>query len=136
MSGIKRETIIRVILGICMIFVSIGMIYGKSKAGNADEKGRTYIEESEKTAKQKKTEKKAAEKKAAKKEKEERLKDKKSDKVADSKEEAGTEDTVTISAGSIEELLSKIETYNFNTRSDSVQTADERQVGQNFDFRG
>lgn len=48
MSGIKRETIIRVILGICMIFVSIGMIYGKSKAGNADEKGRTYIEESEK----------------------------------------------------------------------------------------
>ena len=75
-------------------------------------------------------------KKAAKKEKEERLKDKKSDKVADSKEEAGTEDTVTISAGSIEELLSKIETYNFNTRSDSVQTADERQVGQNFDFRG
>ena len=57
MSGIKRETIIRVILGICMIFVSIGMIYGKSKAGNADEKGRTYIEESEKTAKQKNTEK-------------------------------------------------------------------------------
>ena len=57
MSGIKRETIIRVILGICMIFVSIGMIYGKSKAGNADEKGRTYIEESEKTAKQKKAEK-------------------------------------------------------------------------------
>ena len=81
-------------------------------------------------------EKKAAEKKAAKKEKEERLKDKKSDKVADSKEEADTEDTVTISAGSIEELLSKIETYNFNTRSDSVQTAGERQVGQNFDFRG
>lgn len=80
--------------------------------------------------------KKAAEKKAAKKEKEERLKDKKSDKVADSKEEAGTEDTVTISAGSIEELLSKIETYNFNTRSDSVQTAGERQIGQNFDFRG
>ena len=76
------------------------------------------------------------EKKAAKKEKEERLKDKKSDKVADSKEEADTEDTVTISAGSIEELLSKIETYNFNTRSDSVQTAGERQVGQNFDFRG
>ena len=81
-------------------------------------------------------EKKAAEKKAAKKEKEERLKDKKSDKVSDSKEETGTEDTVTISAGSIEELLSKIETYNFNTRSDSVQTASERQVGQNFDFRG
>ena len=88
------------------------------KKSSADQKARI-----EKKAEQKKTEKKAAEKKATKKEKEERLKDKKSD-------------TVTISAGSIEELLSKIETYNFNTRSDSVQTAGERQVGQNFDFRG
>lgn len=88
------------------------------KKSSAEQKARI-----EKKAEQKKTEKKAAEKKAAKKEKEERLKDKKSD-------------TVTISAGSIEELLSKIETYNFNTRSDSVQTAGERQVGQNFDFRG
>lgn len=88
------------------------------KKSSAEQKARI-----EKKAEQKKTEKKAAEKKAAKKEKEERLKDKKSD-------------TVTISARSIEELLSKIETYNFNTRSDSVQTADERQVGQNFDFRG
>ena len=88
------------------------------KKSSAEQKARI-----EKKAEQKKTEKKAAEKKAVKKEKEERLKDKKSD-------------TVTISAGSIEELLSKIETYNFNTRSDSVQTADERQVGQNFDFRG
>ena len=88
------------------------------KKSSAEQKARI-----EKKAEQKKTEKKAAEKKAAKKEKEERLKDKKSDKVADSKD-------------SIEELLSKIETYNFNTRSDSVQTAGERQVGQNFDFRG
>lgn len=101
------------------------------KKSSAEQKARI-----EKKGEQKRAEKKATEKKAAKKEKEERLKDKKSDKVADSKEEAGTEDTVTISAGSIEELLSKIETYNFNTRSDSVQTASERQVGQNFDFRG
>ena len=101
------------------------------KKSSADQKARI-----EKKGEQKRAEKKAAEKKAAKKEKEERLKDKKSDKIADSKEEAGTEDTVTISAGSIEELLSKIETYNFNTRSDSVQTAGERQIGQNFDFRG
>ena len=57
MSGIKRETIIRVILGICMIVVSIGMIYGKSKAGNANGNDRTYIEESEKNAKHKKAEK-------------------------------------------------------------------------------
>ena len=101
------------------------------KKSSAEQKARI-----EKKAEQKKTEKKAAEKKAAKKEKEERLKDKKSDKVTDSKEEAGTEDTVTISAGSIEELLSKIEIYNFNTRSDSVQTQSEKQIGQNFDFRG
>ena len=101
------------------------------KKSSADQKARI-----EKKGEQKRAEKKAAEKKAAKKEKEERLKDKKSDKIADNKEETGTEDTVTISAGSIEELLSKIETYNFNTRSDSVQTAGERQIGQNFDFRG
>ena len=88
------------------------------KKSSADQKARI-----EKKGEQKRAEKKAAEKKAAKKEKEERLKDKKSD-------------TVTISAGSIEELLSKIETYNFNARSDSVQTAGERQIGQNFDFRG
>lgn len=88
------------------------------KKSSADQKARI-----EKKGEQKRAEKKAAEKKAAKKEKEERLKDKKSD-------------TVTISARSIEELLSKIETYNFNTRSDSVQTAGERQIGQNFDFRG
>ena len=106
------------------------------KKSSAEQKARIEKKAEQKKTEKKAAEKKAAEKKAAKKEKEERLKDKKSDKVADSKEEAGTEDTVTISAGSIEELLSKIETYNFNTRSDSVQTADERQVGQNFDFRG
>lgn len=106
------------------------------KKSSAEQKARIEKKAEQKKTEKKAAEKKAAEKKAAKKEKEERLKDKKSDKVADSKEEAGTEDTVTISAGSIEELLSKIETYNFNTRSDSVQTASERQVGQNFDFRG
>ena len=106
------------------------------KKSSAEQKARIEKKAEQKKTEKKAAEKKAAEKKAAKKEKEERLKDKKSDKVADSKEEAGTEDTVTISAGSIEELLSKIETYNFNTRSDSVQTAGERQVGQNFDFRG
>ena len=74
-------------------------------------------------------EKKAAEKKAAKKEKEEQLKEKRA-------ESDDTEETVTITANSIEELLSRIDTYNFNTRSDEVQTQSERQVGQNIDFRG
>ena len=89
------------------------------KKSSADQKARI----------EKKTEQKRAEKKATKKEKEERLKEKRT-------ENDDSEETVTITAGSIEELLSKIETYNFNTRSDSVQTASERQVGQNFDFRG
>ena len=94
------------------------------KKSSAEQKARI-----EKKAEQKKTEKKAAEKKAAKKEKEERLKEKR----AESDE---LEETVTITAGSIDELLSRIDTYNFNTRSDEVQTQGEKQIGQNFDFRG
>ena len=94
------------------------------KKSSAEQKTRI-----EKKAEQKKTEKKAAEKKAAKKEKEERLKEKRA-------ESDDTEETVTITAGSIDELLSKIDTYNFNTRSDEVQTQSEKQIGQNFDFRG
>ena len=102
------------------------------KKSSADQKTRI-----EKKGEQKRAEKKAAEKKAAKKEKEERLKGKSTEKTSDSKSEKVTDDdTVTISAGSIEELVSKIETYNFNLRSDSVQTKEEKQVGQNFDFRG
>lgn len=95
------------------------------KKSSAEQKARI-----EKKTEQKRAEKKAAEKKAAKKEKEERLKEKRTEDADD------TEDTVTISAGSIEELISKIEAYNFDTRSDSVQTQSERQVGQNIDFRG
>ena len=94
------------------------------KKSSAEQKARI-----EKKAEQKKTEKKAAEKKAAKKEKEEQLKEKRA-------ESDDTEETVTITANSIEELLSRIDTYNFNTRSDEVQTQSERQVGQNIDFRG
>ena len=117
---------------ICLLLVFLaaaGKLFGaylKYQKGDVSyEKLQEYVQEPEEE-----------ESPESKKEKEERLKDQQSDKVADSKEEAGTEDTVTISAGSIEELLSKIETYNFNTRSDSVQTAGERQIGQNFDFRG
>ena len=94
------------------------------KKSSADQKARI-----EKKGEQKRAEKKAAEKKAAKKEKEEQLKEKRA-------ESDDTEETVTITANSIEELLSRIDTYNFNTRSDEVQTQSERQVGQNIDFRG
>jgi hypothetical protein len=94
------------------------------KKSSAEQKARI-----EKKGEQKRAEKKAAEKKAAKKEKEEQLKEKRA-------ESDDTEETVTITANSIEELLSRIDTYNFNTRSDEVQTQSERQVGQNIDFRG
>jgi hypothetical protein len=94
------------------------------KKSSAEQKARI-----EKKAEQKRAEKKAAEKKAAKKEKEEQLKEKRA-------ESDDTEETVTITANSIEELLSRIDTYNFNTRSDEVRTQSERQVGQNIDFRG
>lgn len=74
-------------------------------------------------------EKKAAEKKAEKKEKEEKLQEsKKTDDIED-------EDTITITASSIEELIQKIKDYDFASRSDNVQTAEEQQVGQHIDYR-
>ena len=46
------------------------------------------------------------------------------------------EETVTITANSIEELMNKISDYTFAERSDSVQTDTEKMVGQHVDFRG
>ena len=46
------------------------------------------------------------------------------------------EETVTITANSIEELMNKISDYTFAERSDSVQTDIEKMVGQHVDFRG
>lgn len=46
------------------------------------------------------------------------------------------DDTITISAGSIEELIKKINDYTFSMKSDNVQTEAELQVGQHIDFRG
>lgn len=83
----------------------------------------------EKKAAEKKEAKKAAEKKAEKKEKEEKLKEsKQTDDIED-------EDTITITASSIEELIQKIKDYDFAGRSDNVQTAEEKQVGQHIDYR-
>lgn len=82
----------------------------------------------EKKAAEKKEAKKAEEKKAEKKEKQEKLKE--SQKATDS------EETVTISADSIEELIQKIKDYQFSARSDEVLTEEETKVGQHIDFRG
>lgn len=48
--------------------------------------------------------------------------------------EEDDEETVTLTASSPEELLKKIQDYRFEMRSDSVQTEEEKQVGQSVDY--
>lgn len=83
----------------------------------------------EKKAEQKKIEKKAEQKKAAKKEADERIKE-----ALESKDNEN--EVITIMADSFDSLIKKIEEYGFNERSNSVQTDEEKQIGQNIDFRG
>lgn len=85
----------------------------------------------EKSAAKKKAEKKAAEKKAEKKKEQERLEKTKDSKIDDSDDS----DTITITAGSMDELMKKIEEYTFYDRSDSVQTESEKMMGQHVDFK-
>lgn len=96
------------------------------KKSSADQKARL-----EKTAAKKKAEKKAAEKKAEKKKEQERLEKTKDSKIDDSDDS----DTITITAGSMDELMKKIEEYTFSDRSDSVQTESEKMMGQHVDFK-
>ena len=77
---------------------------------------------------EKREEKRLAEKKADKKEWEERLNEKRAANKA-AKDEV-------ITAGSIDELIQKIEEYNFNYRADTVQTEAEKYVGTTIDFKG
>lgn len=117
------------------------------KKSSADQKARI-----EKKAAASKAEKKAADKKAAAKQAEKRAAEKKAEKIAEkeageerikearnhrnNKPDFDDEDTVTISANSIEDLMKKLEEYNFNELSNSVMTESEKQIGQNIDFRG
>lgn len=75
--------------------------------------------------------KKAQEKKDAKAEQKERLEKNHKDgtKVSD-----GDEDTVTITASSIEELLQKVQDYSQMSLSDNVQTESEKKRGQSIDY--
>lgn len=82
----------------------------------------------EKRAEAKKEAKKAAEKKAEKKEQQEKLAEKKDSSI---KEE---EDTVLVTASSLEELISKVQDTVQMLRSDRIQTEEEKQVGQHIDF--
>ncbi len=93
------------------------------KKSSADQKARI-----EKKAVEKKEAKKAEEKNAEKKEKQDKLKE--------AQQTSDDDDTITISAGSIEELIKKINDYTFSMKSDNVQTEAELQVGQHIDFRG
>lgn len=120
------------------------------KKSSADQKAR--IEKgAEKKKAEKKAAKKAAEKKAEKKAEEKRIEEKNIaekhkvdkhsntnsvDKTGKTHSSDKAQDTVVIKANSIEELMSKIESYTFSERSDNIQTESEKYVGANFDFRG
>lgn len=105
------------------------------KKASSDQKARM-----EKTAEKKKAEKKAEEKKAEKKQAEARLekskaaKASKADKV-DNTDSFDDEETIIITADSIDELMKKISDYTFIERSNNVQTEGEKLVGQHVDFR-
>ncbi len=95
----------------------------------------------EKRAAAKKAQKAAEKKRAEKEEREERLqraRDKKAE-DADAKESDirdENEEYVTIEAASMDELLSKVQTYSYNNRSMQVVSDYEKMVGSSFDFRG
>lgn len=86
----------------------------------------------EKKAKQKAKDKKAAEKKEAKEAAEEKRAERNEKKRA---EKADYENTVTVTASSIDELLRKIENFAYAELSDNVQTEQEKMIGQHFDSR-
>lgn len=117
------------------------------KKSSSDQKARIEKKAVEKREARKADEKAAAKKLAEKANDERKAEKAKAEKKAENArtenanfgkrtEKADGEDTVTISANSIEELMAKIEDYNFAQRSDSVLTESEKLVGQNIDFRG
>ncbi len=88
-----------------------------------------------KRAEKKKAEK-AEQKKEAKKEQMEKLRDKSGIKASEYGDEEDEEDYVILQADSIEDLMKKIDDYNFGVRADSVMTPYEQSIGQSIDFRG
>lgn len=83
---------------------------------------------------QKNAEKRKADKKEkTQKEKKEVAKEKRKDKLSQQESIDDTQ-TTTISAGSIDELMKKLEDYQMNERTNQVQTEDEKSIGQKFDY--
>lgn len=87
----------------------------------------------EKKAQEKKEAKKAEEKRAKKKEQQEKLEES-WNKDSGKTENLYDEDTVTVQASSIEELLKKINDVTFESMSDYARTEEEKKIGQSFDF--
>ncbi len=87
----------------------------------------------EKKAQEKEEAKKAEEKRAKKKEQQEKLEESWK-KDSGKTENLYDEDTVTVQASSIEELLKKINDVTFESMSDYARTEEEKKIGQSFDF--
>lgn len=72
----------------------------------------------------------------------ERIEEKQEEKRAEKKEDAAEktkqpnhkEDLVTVTAGSVEELIKKLQSVAYEAMADNVQTPQEKMVGQSFDF--
>ena len=101
----------------------------------------------EKRRQEKLAEKKAAEKKAQKELQEERLEKQReenkkaeetlnSENVKDLFGEYKKDDVVIVSASSVDELLRKVEEYNFSHMADSIKAESEKYVGTVIDFKG
>jgi hypothetical protein len=96
-------------------------------------------EMTEKTAAKREAKKKAEKAELAKEQKEkvqEKLRSKAAEHADKSEPSEDEEDYVILQADSIEELMRKIDDYNFNLRADSIQTPAEKLVGQSIDFKG
>lgn len=87
----------------------------------------------EKKAEDKKTAAREAEKERTEKQRADRAEKNKTEKTGDDKK-TGKKDEVTVTANSVEELLSKINMIYYEALSDNVRTEAERQVGQHFDM--
>ena len=108
--------------GVASFFAVIDKAQAAQKK-RIEKKAAERVEEkknAKKTAEEKRTEKRKAEKES------------KADKLEESKWE---EDTITVTASSIEELIQKINDAVYEGMSDYVMTEEEQQVGQHFDIR-
>lgn len=88
----------------------------------------------EKKAEEKAAEKKAQKKEAQEKQEEKRIQNKEAQKALEAKKKE--KNTEILTGYSIEELLGKIEAYNYSLMADSVLTESEKYLGTVIDFKG